>query len=137
MNRRPVPKRVRKAARRMLKELATSRLEVIKFRKEDSYGQPVWKRVALCSNPPWYSDLCNSELRTRKKYRKARTIIRRMHTVAALKAIASGWCVPERLYVARLLDVIKANGGGAMTHALHERIRPVRRGVASLVDCRR
>lgn len=47
-------------------------------------------RIAVEQNADWYKRLCESHMRTRKRYRKSRTIIRRQHVVATLEKLASG-----------------------------------------------
>jgi|GEM_PF-2676617 len=47
-------------------------------------------RVAVQQNCEWYRRLCRKHLASRKRYPKPRTIIRRCHTLAALKRIAAG-----------------------------------------------
>ncbi len=66
----------------MLDELKKHKLSVIKIRRDD-----VWVRLAVESNPSWYRSFCDEYSKSRKRYPKVRTYIKRCNTIKALENI--------------------------------------------------
>ncbi len=89
------------AAIEMLEELQSHCLIVIKVQKENGG----WIRVCLDVNPPWYRDFCASYQRSRRRYPKSRTIIKRCCTINALKRLAAG--KKNGIYIERLLPFVE------------------------------
>ena len=78
--------RNREAAELLLEELEGNGLEVCKVPGlEGGYV-----RVSVSVNCEWYRRLCCQWKKSRRRYPKARTIIKRVHTVAALRRIIAG-----------------------------------------------
>jgi hypothetical protein len=69
------------AAWRLLEELRSARLEVARLGN---------LRVAITTNAEWYQRFCNSYKRSRKRYPRLRTFIKRQTTIQALERIAFG-----------------------------------------------
>jgi hypothetical protein len=89
--------------RMMLEELKGSCLEVAKIPgREGGYI-----RVPVSVNAEWYQRFCRSYLRTRPRYPKPRTIIRRQHTERALARLLSG--CRKGVYVERLIAFIETH----------------------------
>lgn len=83
----------------MLDELRSNRLTVVKT--------PDYKRKAVECNARWYSDFCKSyERLRRRRWRKARTIIKRCHTIATLEKIIRGTANPSSVYTQRIMDLL-------------------------------
>jgi hypothetical protein len=100
MKRATVAQSLRVVAREMLAELEANYLHVAKVPIPNGY-----KRVVVSFNAWWYRDFCGDWLRDRGgRYRKPRTMIRRQHTIRAMKEIISGYCVTE--YAKRLLPKV-------------------------------
>ncbi len=75
----------RTAALSMLEELESGYPETCKVPgREGGYI-----RVPLSVNCEWYRRFCRQFMRSRRRYPKFRTIIKRCHTIAALRRIAS------------------------------------------------
>lgn len=91
------------AAQYMLEELEERRLVVVKVRTEDG-----WKRMATETNADWYQIFCDEYTTKRKKYPKTRTIIKRIHTINALKQIANDEIDERNQYVERLRPFIES-----------------------------
>lgn len=91
----------RDAARWLLEELESSRLEVCKVPgREGGYV-----RVCVSVNAEWYRGFCGDWVRPRRRrYRRPRTIIKRCHTVRALQRIVGG--NPRGVYCERLLPLL-------------------------------
>lgn len=85
----------------MLNELQSSWLEVTKIPSQ--HGGYI--RVPVSVNAEWYSRFCSRFQRTRRKYPKLRTIIKRCHTIAALKRMQQGDRITT--YARRLLDFME------------------------------
>jgi hypothetical protein len=85
---------------RMLYELESNRLVVAKIRIERGYI-----RAPISWNAPWYQRLCRANMTCRKRYPKARTIIKRIHTVTALRRMLKGDLTG--VYAERILAVIE------------------------------
>lgn len=84
----------------MLDDLLSNRLEVAKL--PSSRGG--YTRVVVSHNCPWYQKLCENYCRKRRKrYRREFTIIKRCHTVAALKRMLAG--DRSGVYAERILEV--------------------------------
>lgn len=81
-----VPPEVATAARQMLDELLTLKLQVCS-------NQGGYIRVVVCPNPDWYSRLCQQHLmlRPNRRWKRPRTIIRRVHTIRVLETLSEGW----------------------------------------------
>lgn len=95
----------------LLGELESERLTVAKIPGRDGEG---FVGASITQNPAWYSRLCGEYLGTRRRYPKARTIIRRRDTVRTLKQLANGDRRPT-LYQDRLIEVLRReadNRGG-------------------------
>lgn len=90
------------AAGYMLNELQQLKLVVCKIKTDDGYV-----RVPICSNPDWYSKLCNGYLKSRKRYPKMRTIIKRCNTIRLLERIASGIQNEDTAYAIRIRPLLK------------------------------
>jgi len=97
---------IRSVAAELLAELEAHRLVVIKFRTTHE-GDETWRRAAISSNPRWYSRLCRREEKSRRRYPKPRTVVRRPHTLTALRRIVAGTADPASLYVRRLMPFIR------------------------------
>lgn len=67
----------------MLYELVHNRLEVGIDRKKGI-------RIVLSENVKWYRDFCAEWMVCRKRYKRARTIIKRRDTIKALQRILAG-----------------------------------------------
>jgi hypothetical protein len=76
----------RSAALLLLEELESSWPETCKV--PGRYGGYI--RVPVSTNCEWYRRLCRRYLSRRRRYPKPRTIIKRCHTIIALKRIAAG-----------------------------------------------
>jgi hypothetical protein len=94
---------VQEAAFEMLEELRSLKLEVCKIQTDSGYI-----RCVVCPNPKWYSGLCQqwTKLRGNRKWRRPRTIIKRVDTLKALKRIASNG-LDSTEYSRRLLPFIQ------------------------------
>ncbi len=91
--------------REMLSELQGNRLEVALLERADEDGESRGNRLVVVSqNAGWYRVLCGNHLTTRRRYPKPRTVIRRVHTVRALKRMMSG--DRTSVYAQRILDVM-------------------------------
>lgn len=90
------------AAGLMLEELRQLKLEVCKIKTNDGYI-----RVPICSNPDWYSKLCDGYLKSRKRYPKMRTIIKRCDTIRLLERISSGIQNEDTAYAQRIRPLIE------------------------------
>ena len=88
------------AARRMLNELESSDLEVCEI--PGSNGGYI--RVPISVNLQWYRRFCAQYQTTRRRHPKPRTIIRRCHTIAALRRIIAG--NRSGVYAGRLISLI-------------------------------
>lgn len=77
---------VQEAAFEMLEELQALKLEVCKVPTDSGYV-----RCVVCPNPHWYSKLCQQweQLRKNRRWRRPRTIIKRVDTLKALRRIAA------------------------------------------------
>jgi hypothetical protein len=85
----------------MLDELESRYPETIKV-PTDSGG---YVRVPVQQNAEWYRYLCRRNTVSRRRYPKPRTIIRRCHTIAALRRMLRG--DRETVYAQRILDVME------------------------------
>lgn len=75
------------AARQLLEELEAGWLEVAKIPSR----RGGYIRVPMSKNAEWYSRLCRTyESATSKRFPKPRTIIKRCHTIAALRRLIDG-----------------------------------------------
>lgn len=83
----------------LLEELQATRLEVIKVPSRDGG----YVRLTVGQNCDWYRDFCASYTRFRRQ--RDRTIIKRCHTIAALKRIQAGDRLTE--YAKRLLVYVQ------------------------------
>lgn len=91
----------RMAAQLLLEELLSSGLEVIKVPgREGGYI-----RVPVSVNCEWYRRFCRTLQRGRRRYPKPRTIIKRCHTVAALKRLMRG--NDKSAYAERLMPFLE------------------------------
>ena len=102
--------KVRQAARYMRWELETSWLEVVLIpsRDPEMAARGGMIRVAVSQNACWYQSFCRDHLSGRKKPRrrmKPDTLIRRRHTLRALREIESGRAAT--IYAQRLLPYIE------------------------------
>lgn len=88
----------------MLDELQAGWLEVCKVPSQ--HGGYI--RVPVSVNAEWYSRFCRRFLRSRRRYPKIRTFIKRCHAVRALEKIANG-CMEDGVYVGRLRDFMEEN----------------------------
>lgn len=104
----------------MLQDLLDHRLEVYKVPSSISG----YVRCAITTNCEWYSKLCSSYCRTRKKYPKYRTIIKRQHTITALKRMIKG--NHKGIYAARILEIIEKLEFSEKTIKRHKR-KPVQK----------
>lgn len=86
--------------KRMLAELQGNRLVVAKFRVEGGYI-----RAPVSWNAPWYQRLCGAHTASRRRYPKPRTIIRRQHTIVALRRMLRGDMTG--VYAERILATIE------------------------------
>lgn len=84
----------------MLDDLDRCKLHVIKIRKDGG-----WVRLAIESNPDWYRNFCSEYMKRRRKYPKIRTLIKRCHTINALRKIANDSDIMTP-YVCRLLPYV-------------------------------
>lgn len=84
----------------LLDELEGQGLEVVKVPSENGYV-----RVPVSVNAEWYRHFCASYKRSRNKYPRPRTIIKRCHTISALKRIISGNI--NGVYAERLMPYIE------------------------------
>lgn len=77
---------IQEAASEMLEELRALKLEVCKVATDTGYV-----RCVVCLNPHWYSKLCQQweQRRRNLKWRRPRTIIKRVDTLKALQRIAA------------------------------------------------
>mgnify|MGYP001568633937 CR=1 FL=1 len=96
-------KDVRNMAARMLEELDGGWLEVCKVANNGGYI-----RVPVSVNAEWYRRFCRKYLRSRRRYPKPRTIIRRTHVRAALLRIIDG-------------REVHVNGHRLLEHIEHDR----------------
>lgn len=87
-------------AQYLLDELLATRLEVIKVPSCDGG----YVRLTVSQNCDWYRDFCASYTRFRR--RRDRTIIKRCHTIAALKRLQAGDRQTE--YIKRLLVYVQS-----------------------------
>ena len=87
-------------ARVLLEELQSTRLEVIKVPARDGG----YVRLTVNRNCDWYRDFCASYTRFRRQ--RDRTIIKRCHTITALKRIQAGDRLTE--YAKRLLVYVQS-----------------------------
>ena len=101
------------AAEYMLDELEAGWLEVAKV--PSRHGGYV--RVCVSVNCEWYSAFCRAHegYRRQRRWRKARTIIKRSHTIAALKRIMAGEVdsvYAERLepFIREHMEIMPGNG---------------------------
>jgi hypothetical protein len=85
----------------LLKELESSRLVVIKWPTENGYN-----RGSISQNPPWYQHLCKEYERSRKRWPKHRTTIKRHAVIRALKNIIAGKPIHLR-YMELMEDVCR------------------------------
>ncbi len=95
MNRRAV-------ALHMAAELEASRLEVTLITAKLGCGKV---RVVVSENPRWYQKLCALYSRTRGRWRKLKTYIKRRETITALYRIARG--LPCGVYAQRLKPLMR------------------------------
>ena len=94
-------RRLRMAAKILLEELEAGYLEVCKVPgREGGYI-----RVCVSVNAEWYSSFCKQFMRSRRRYPKSRTFIKRCNTIAALKRIIRG--VTTGVYAERLLPFVE------------------------------
>lgn len=91
---------MRRTLQIMLDELVGNRLVVMKIRTESGYV-----RMPVSWSAPWYQRLCREHTATRRRYSKARTIIRRVHAVAALRRMIAG--DRTSTYAQRILAIIE------------------------------
>jgi hypothetical protein len=84
-------------ALQMLDDLESQQLEVVKVGT---------CRFAISSNPDWYSRLCESYKRRRRRYPRPRTIIKRSRVIKVLSQVANG-CVTAAIYYERLKPFIE------------------------------
>lgn len=89
------------AARHLLDELEAGWLEVCMV----SNLNGGYIRVPISVNAEWYSRFCAQYLSRSKRFPKLRTMIRRQHTIAALKRIEQG--NTRGVYAERLLPFIE------------------------------
>ena len=102
MPRKPTPRQIRQAAAEMAAEFAAQRLEVCKLPTDDGYI-----RVVVCPSPTWYQKLCRKyEFHRRRRYRKPRTIIKRVDTLRTLRRIAAGIANPATEYFSRVMPYV-------------------------------
>lgn len=101
----PVTPEVAAAARQMLDELHNMKLTVAKIPGDPDLGRDV--RCVICPNPEWYSRLCQQYLmpRPNRRWKRPRTIIRRVDVARTLKALSQGWR-GSGTYFDRVLDAI-------------------------------
>lgn len=85
------------AAAAMLEELRHRRLEVVRVGR---------CRVVNNTNPEWYQAFCGEYMKTRKKYPKNRTFIKRCWVIKALQSISND-DDKTTIYVERLLPYVK------------------------------
>ena len=90
----------RELARRYLDELDEGYLEVCKVPSRDGG----YIRICMSVNAEWYRAFCKRNMIGRKRYPKPRTIIKRCHTIAALRRIVTGNA--GGVYGERLIEVI-------------------------------
>lgn len=95
----PRRSRMTQAAEMMLQELGLMRLHVIKKKTEHGYT-----RLAVATNPQWYRRFCRDHSRTRRRYSKLKTYIKRCWTMRALERIVEG--VRTGVYVQRLMPYV-------------------------------
>lgn len=99
---------IQQAAQHMAAELAAQKLTVIAIPdgRENSHRGV---RCVCCPNPDWYSRLCQQHLKMRlnRKWRRPRTVIRRIDTLKALYQIAQHGINEARIYHCRLMDAIE------------------------------
>ncbi len=88
---------IEEAAWWMLQELESQHLEVI------CDGN---LRIVVSENPKWYQQLCVCYMKSRKRYPKLRTYIKRCHVMRTLKDIAYGKN-PMTVYASRLESIIE------------------------------
>lgn len=89
------------AAKLLLEELQSNWLEVCKVPgREGGYI-----RVPVSVNCDWYRRFCRNYKRSRRRYPKARTIIKRQHTEAALRRMIAGDF--GGVYAGRLLPFVE------------------------------
>jgi hypothetical protein len=89
-------------AKALLADLEGNYLEVTKAPgREGGYI-----RVPVSVNAEWYRQFCKRYLTTRRRYPKPRTLIRRCHTVAALRRIIGGR-TDDTEYTRRLFEFVK------------------------------
>ncbi len=87
----------------MLDELEAGWLEVAKVESQ----QGGYIRVCMSVNCEWYSRFCRAHegFRRTRRWKKARTIIKRCHTIRALKRIIAGEM--DSVYAERLEPFIR------------------------------
>lgn len=91
---------MRQIAWYMLDELLASRLEVVKVGT---------LRAVQSENAGWYREFCAAFKQPRKKYPRPRTIIKRCHTVRALRRIVDG--DSGTVYADRLMSFVEDYAG--------------------------
>jgi hypothetical protein len=93
--------RTEEAATLLLEELEAGWLEVIKAPGRDGG----YVRVPISANAEWYRRFCRQYEVRRKRYPKPRTIIKRCHTIKALRRLMDGQ--KDGIYVDRLKEFIE------------------------------
>ena len=102
MTRKPTPASIRQAAAEMAAEFAAQKLEVCKLPTDGGYI-----RVVVCPSPVWYQKLCRKhEFQRRRRYKKARTIIKRCDTLRTLQRIAAGIANTSTAYYSRIIPYV-------------------------------
>lgn len=92
---------VRNTVRHLLDELEASSLVVCKVPSRKGG----YIRIPVSVNAEWYQHFCRKWMGTRRRYPKPRTIIKRCHTLRALRAIANG--EQSGVYVERLMEFVE------------------------------
>lgn len=98
------------AARHLLDELESGWLEVCKVPGRNGG----YIRVPVSVNAEWYTRFCRSCLSRSRRFSKLRTMIRRQHTIAALKRIMRGNA--KGVYAERLMPFIEETQEAALPY---------------------